>query len=144
MAGGIIDRIKAMLERERTVRLVANDPALTAELLLLFRMILADGEVKGAELDVFKRLCAESFGLNPDAMDGVYAYLQDFSYETTSVQSMDIFAEVPLERRQALMDHMIAIAEADTSLDPKEMRLLQRTADRLGFDLNAGSDPTGL
>ena len=137
MAGGLLDKIKSMLDRERTVRLVANDPALTAELLLLFRMILADGEVNEAELGIFKRLCAEAFGLNPDAMDGVYAYLHDFSYETTSAQSIEVFTDMPLERRQQLMDHMIAIAQADEALDPKEMRLLERTADRLGFDLKA-------
>ena len=135
MAGGIIDKIKAMLDRERTAQLVASDPALTAELLLLFRMILADGEVRGEELETFKRLCSEAFGLNPDAMDGVYRYLQDFSYETTNEQTVAVFAELPIERRQALLEHMIAVAESDAELDPSELRLLGRTADMLGFDV---------
>ena len=45
---GWLDALKTRLEREKVVRLVANDPALTAELLLLFKVILADGEVKTA------------------------------------------------------------------------------------------------
>lgn len=135
MAGGIIDTIRSMLDRERNVRLVASDPALTAELLLLFRMILADGNVSGEELETFKRICREAFGLDPAAMDGVYQYLHDYAYETTDAQSSAVFLEMPLERRQALLDHMIAIAESDHDIDEKELRLLERTADTLGFDL---------
>jgi len=135
MAGGIIDTIRSMLDRERNVRLVASDPALTAELLLLFRVILADGDVRGEELAMFKRICAEAFGLDPEAMDGVYQYLQDYAYETTDAQSSAVFLEMPLERRKALLDHMIAIAESDHAVDDKELRLIERTADMLGFDL---------
>ena len=135
MAGGLIETIKGMLERERNVRLVASDPALTAELLLLFRVILADGEVAVEELDAFKRICSDAFGLDPEAMDGVYHYLQDFAYETSDSQSSAIFLDLPMDRRKALLDHMIAIAEADHALDSKELRLLERTADMLEFDL---------
>lgn len=139
MAGGILDRIKSMLEQDKAVKLVANDPSLTAELLLLFRMMLADGEVSQEEMFAFKRICRQAFGLNPDAMDGVYKYLEDFAYETTNEQSATIFAHLPLERRQALLENMITIAESDDKLDPKELRLLGRTADLLGFDVKGGS-----
>lgn len=135
MAGGIFDTLRMRLERERNARLVASDPALTAELLLLFRMILADGEVTTEELDAFKRICRDAFGLDPEAMDGVYQYLHDFAYETSDSQSSAIFLELPIERRKALLDHMVAIAEADHVLDDQELRLLGRTADMLGFDL---------
>lgn len=135
MAGGILDRVRSMLERDKTVQMVASDPALTAELLLLFRMILADGQVRGEEMLVFKRICRDVFGLNPEAMDGVYKYLEDFAYETTNEQSVAMFQELPLERRKMLLDHMIAIAESDEELDPDELRLLGRTADMLGFDI---------
>lgn len=138
MPGGILEKIKSVLERDRAVRLVAEDPILTSELLLLFRMILADGQVRGAELDAYKRICMESFGLDPKAMDSVYEYLQDFAYETTSEQAIAMFKALPVERRQALLDHMIAIAEADDELNAKEMRLLEKTADMLGFDVKNG------
>ncbi|WP_306120516.1 MULTISPECIES: TerB family tellurite resistance protein [unclassified Roseitalea] len=135
---GLLETIRGRLERERNVRLVASDPALTAELLLLFRVILADGQVRGEELDTFKRICRQAFGLEPEAMDGVYRYLQDFGYETSDLQSTDVFRDLPMERRKALLEHMIAVAQADHALDVREMRLLERTADALGFDLKGG------
>lgn len=130
-----LEALKTRLEKEKVVRLVANDPALTAELLLLFKVILADGEVKQRELDIFKRICRDSFGLDPEAMDGVYAYLHDFAYETTPEQAAAVFADLPMERRQALLDHMIAIAQADNDIDGREERFLSRIADMLGFDI---------
>ena len=137
MAVALLDALKGRIEKERMARLVANDPALTAELLLLFRVILADGEVKERELETFKGICRDSFGLDPDAMEGVYAYLHDFAYETTPAQAAAVFAELPEERRQVLLDHMIALAEADEHLDPREERFVSRIADLLGFDVKA-------
>ncbi|MEL6437105.1 MAG: TerB family tellurite resistance protein [Pseudomonadota bacterium] len=136
---GFLDTIKTMLERDKTVRLVANDPALTAELLLLFRMMLADGTVREEELFAFKRICRSAFGLNPEAMQDVYKYLEDYGYELTAEQTAEIFSELPADRRQTLLDHMIQIAESDNNLDARELALLGKTADMLGFDLKGGS-----
>ncbi|GAB4348495.1 MAG: TerB family tellurite resistance protein [Oricola sp.] len=130
-----LDALKTRLEKEKVARIVADDTALTAELLLLFRVILADGEVKQRELDAFKRICRESFGLDPELMDGVYQYLHDFAYETTATQAADVFRELPQERKQALLDHMIAIVQADSDIDMREERFVTRIADMLGFDI---------
>ena len=138
MARGILGTIRSMLERDRNVRLVANDPALTSELLLLFRVMLADGMVRGEELDTFKHICREAFGLDPEAMEGVYQYLQDYAYDTDAEQMAAMFSELSVDRRKRLLDHMIAIAEADHRIDENEMRLLERTSDMLGFDLKPG------
>lgn len=135
MAFAWLEALKTRLAKERVARIVAEDPALTAELLLLFRVILADGEVKARELDAFKRICRESFGLDPEIMDGVYQYLHDFAYETTAEQAAAVFADLPQERRQALLDHMIAIATADSDIDMREERLVARIGDILGFDV---------
>ncbi|MEM1376684.1 MAG: TerB family tellurite resistance protein [Pseudomonadota bacterium] len=138
---GFLDTIKSMLERDKTVRLVANDPALTAELLLLFRVMLADGEVRDEELFAFKSICRSAFGLNPEAMTEVYKYLEDFGYEMTADQTAEIFRELSIDRRRELLDRMIQIAESDNVLDPRELALLGRTADMLGFDLKGGTIP---
>lgn len=138
MADGILATLRTMVEGDRSVRLVASDPALTAELLLLFRVILADGAVRDEELEMFKGICRDAFGLDPDSMEGVYQYLQDYAYEMTAEQAVETFAELDMDRRKALLDHMIAIAEADHRIDPNELRLLHRTADMLGFDLRQG------
>lgn len=128
-------RIRKLVEGDRSVRLVASDPALTSELLLLFKVILADGQVKPSEIDAFKRICSEAFGLDTENMEGVYKYLEDYAYETTAAQAAELFNTLPNERRQMLLDHMIAIAEADAELNVKELQLLEKTADRLGFDI---------
>lgn len=132
---GLFSKFKAMLERDKSVRLVANDAALTAELLLLFRMVLADGLVKERELAMLKHICSSAFGIEADAIDGVYHYLQDVSYETSAEQAASMFDSLGPERRQELLDHMIAIAESDAELSANEVKLLSRTANRLGFDL---------
>jgi len=142
MAIAWLDALKRRLEKDRVARMVAEDPALTAELLLLFRVILADGEVKQRELDTFKRICRDSFGLDPNAMDGVYDYLNDFAYETTAAQAAAVFADQPQERRQALLDHMIAIVQADKEIDMREERFVTRIADILGFDITEVPKPT--
>lgn len=141
---GFLARIRNMIEGDRSVRLVAEDPALTSELLLLFKVILADGEVRPSEIDAFKRICAEAFGLDTDNMQGVYKYLEDYAYETTTAQAAEMFNTLPHERRQMLLDHMIAIAEADSELNVKELRLLEKTADRLGFDLGLHTPSPGV
>ena len=128
-------RIKSMVETDKNVSLVANDPALTAEFLLLFRIMLADGAIREGELAVFKRICSEEFGIAADELDGVYEYLADFAYETSAAQSAETFRELSIERRQKLLDHMIAIAEADGALAAAELKLIDRTASMLGFDL---------
>lgn len=137
MAAGWLEAIRKRLEEERVARLVANDPALTAELLLLFRIILADGEVREGELAAFKRICRDSFGIDPDAMEGVYRYMHDYAYEISTAQAVEIFAAMPVERRQALLDHMIAIAKADSEIDPREERFLTRVADMLCFEIKS-------
>ena len=130
-----LDALRTRLDKELVAHKVANDPALTAELLLLFRVILADGEVKQRELDAFKRICRDSFNLDPELMDGVYQYLHDFAYETTSAQAAAVFKALPQERKQALLDHMIAIVQADRQIDMREERFVTRIADMLGFDI---------
>lgn len=136
---GLFGNFKAMIERDKSVRLVANDSALTAELLLLFRMILADGLVREKELKMLERICSSAFDIKPDAIDGVYNYLQEISYETTTKQAAEMFNALSEERRQELLDHMISIAEADDELASNEVKLLARTATMLGFDLKTRS-----
>lgn len=130
-------KVKSMIETDKNVRLVAGDPTLSAELLLLFRMILADGTVREVEIDMLKRICAEEFDVTPNALDAIYKYLADMAYETSATQSAEMFKELSLERRQKLLDHMIAIAEADGELVASEVKLIERTATLLGFDLKS-------
>jgi uncharacterized tellurite resistance protein B-like protein len=133
MARGLLAQIREIFEGDPGVRKVADDPVLSAELLLLFRMILADGQVSDAEMAVFRRICREAFGIGEDSIDGVIEYLHDFGYETNGAQAIDMFRELDIERRRELARHMAEIAKADSQLAENEVRLLRRTLDLLGI-----------
>lgn len=131
---GIVAQLRLLFEGDPGVSKVANDPTLTAELLLLFRMILADGTVRKRELDTFKRICRDSFGIGEESFKGVVRYLQEFGYETTTPQALDMFRALPLERRTQLVRHLAAIAKADSQLNEHEVKLLKRTLEFLDVD----------
>ena len=100
MAAGLLSQLKAMFDGDPGVRKVADDPVLSAELLLLFRMILADGVVQESEMAMFRRICRDAFGIGDESFDGVVEYLNDFGYETNGAQAIAMFRELDIERRQ--------------------------------------------
>jgi uncharacterized tellurite resistance protein B-like protein len=134
MARGLIGQFVSLLDGDPGIRKVADDPILSAELLLLFRMILADGEVEEHEMATFRRICKESFGIGEESIDGVVEYLNDFGYETNGAQALAMFRGLRLERRQELARHMAEIAKADRQLAAQEIKLLRRILDTLGLD----------
>lgn len=131
MSQGILARIRSLFDGDPGVRRVADDPVLSAELLLLFRMILADGSVSDAEMDTLRRICRDSFGIPEASMDAVIDYLNEFGYETSGSQAVALFQDLDLERRQLLARHMAEIAKADRQLAENEVRLLRRTLEML-------------
>lgn len=134
MALELFSRIRELFDGDPAVRKVADDPALSAEILLLFRMVLADGAVEQAELDTLKRICAEAFGIGEESFSKVVGYLQDYGYETTTAQALAIFRGYPRERRIQLARHLAEIAKADRDLHAREVRLLARTLEVLKLD----------
>jgi uncharacterized tellurite resistance protein B-like protein len=134
MADGFLSRIMQLFEGDPGIRRVANDPVLTAELLLLFRMILADGAVEEKELATFKRICTDSFGIPKESLVGVIRYLQDYGYETTGTQALALFQTLDRDRRIQLGRHLAEIAKADEDLSEHEVRLLKRTLEVLDLD----------
>jgi uncharacterized tellurite resistance protein B-like protein len=143
MATGLLAQLRDLFEGDPGVRKVADDPVLSAELLLLFRMILADGVVKESEMEVFRRICRDAFGIGEDSFDGVVEYLNDFGYETNGAQAIAMFRELDADRRKLLARHMAEIAKADEQLAENEVRLLRRTLDLLGISPVDVVRPTG-
>lgn len=133
MAVGLLQRVKTIFEGDPGVRKVADDPALAAELLLLFRMILADGVISDREMETFRRICRDSFGIGDESIDAVIEFLNDFGYETSGAQAISLFQELDLPRRKELAQHMADIAKADSHLADREVRLLRRTLELLGL-----------
>lgn len=131
MALKFFEQIKSVFEGDPGVRKVADDPVLTAELLLLFRMILADGVVTEGEMATLRRICRESFGIPDSSMDSVIEYLNDFGYETNGAQALEMFQEIDVERRKALARHMAEIAKSDSQLAQGELTLMKRALDML-------------
>jgi uncharacterized tellurite resistance protein B-like protein len=136
MLDSVLARVRMMIEGDPGIRKVADDPVLSAELLLLLRMILADGKVDENEMAAFRRICREAFGIGEGSVDGVIEFLNDFGYETTGIQAVDLFRELDMERRKLLARNMAAIAKADTQLAEQEIRLLRRTLEILEVDPN--------
>jgi uncharacterized tellurite resistance protein B-like protein len=134
MLNSVLARVRMMIEGDPSIGKVADDPVLSAELLLLFRMILADGKVDDAEMAAFRRICRDVFGIGEESLDGVIEYLNDFGYETSGTQAIGMFYELDLERRKLLARNMAEIARADTQLAEQEIRLLRRTLELLELD----------
>ena len=128
----IVDTLKDFLLQRSSVQMVADDPVVTADLLLLVRMIFADGELKGDELAAFKTVCAEGFGIPPEEVGEVMRYLKEVGYETTGRQAAETFRTMPHERKRKLLSHMMRIAIADRALHASEVQLIEKVAATLG------------
>jgi len=127
MPQGLISKLRSLFEGGSAVSRVAEDPVMTAELLLLFRMILADGEICDAELTTLRRICRDAFGIEEAGMDDVVDYLRTYGYETNVAQSLAVFRNLDHDRKQLLAQHMAEIAKADQNLATQEVQLLART-----------------
>jgi uncharacterized tellurite resistance protein B-like protein len=111
----------------------ADDPAMVAELLMLFRMILADGEVREVELATFRRICKEAF----DISEASFPALMDFVDRmggASELQTVRAFRGFDYARRVALARRMVAIAQADEVLNRQEERFLVRVLDILDLE----------
>ena len=131
MPQGLLAKLRELFEGNPSVRKVADDPALTAELLLLLRMALADGRMAEAELAALRRIALEAFGIEAADMEPVLSYLEDFGYEISVPQAVAVFREFERPRRLALARHLATIAKADSELSRHEVRLLARIIDML-------------
>jgi uncharacterized tellurite resistance protein B-like protein len=132
MSESIFDRIAAFIGTKSAVQKVADDPVLTAELILLLHVAFAGGKAEKPEYDAILRIAANDFGISPDEFGEVAEFLKDFGYETTSDQAALVFADVPFDRKVKLLRHLLVIANADNEMNPSEANLIRKTADRLG------------
>ena len=128
----ILDQFKKWFEQDKGMRKVADDPQLTAELILLVRMMFADGVLKQEELANFRRICNIAFGIPVEEVPKVVKYLQEYGYETTVEDASAMFHEMGIERKRSLLLHMLSIAKSDSELHEDEQEIIRRTATILG------------
>lgn len=133
MSKSILEQLSRLVRGNPSVRKAADDPMLTAELILLIRMIFADGQLRSEEMQMFERLCVEMFGMEEDDIAKVIKYLQDFGYETTAADAAAMFDGHDAERKRELLLHMLKIAKADNELAESEADLIRKTAGILGM-----------
>ncbi|WP_299861121.1 TerB family tellurite resistance protein [uncultured Hoeflea sp.] len=130
----LADRVRGFLDQHASMRKVAHDPVLTAELLLLVRMSFADKTVASTEADAFAAICTRLLGLNAGELTDILKYLNDFGYETSDAQAAAMLAGLDEARKREILNHLAIVAKADGEVDERERNLLEATARRLGFD----------
>lgn len=129
----VLDAIADMLSSRSRVQIVADDPHLASELLLLIRMMFADGELKEGELEYFRQLCSGTFDIPEEEISGVIRFLKQTGYETTGEQAASTFLDMPEERRFRLINHLLSMARADAVLHESEVELIARVAGVFGY-----------
>lgn len=141
MANKLVDAVRHYFDSDKSVRMVADDIELTAELLLLIRMMFVDGRLAKRELANFKRICKTAFDIPEEDVGDVINYLRNTGYETSAAEAAAIFKGISLERRRALLVHMLSIAKSDDELQTEEIDLIRQTAKVLGL---SAEDLAGL
>jgi uncharacterized tellurite resistance protein B-like protein len=141
MANKLIEAVRDYIDSDKSVRMVADDVELTAELLLLVRMMFADGRLAKRELENFKHICKTAFNIPERDVGDVIGFLKQPGYETSAAEAAAMFGELELERRRALLVHMLSIAKSDDELHTDEIELIRRTAKVLGL---SAEDLAGL
>lgn len=130
----VLDGIRDMLTARSSVQMVADDPVMAAQIMLLVRVMFADGNLTGEELALFKGLCKTVFGIPEGDVPEVIHYLRDYGYETSGEQAALDFQNMPAEDRRKLMVQLITMARIDKQIHAKEADLITRVGRVLGFN----------
>jgi uncharacterized tellurite resistance protein B-like protein len=137
MTGTFFENLHETLDDNPAIKKIAGNPVIAAELLLLFRMILADGVVDKSEMEMFRRICRLHFGIDDESFHDVVRYLNFFCMEKTDAEAIGIFQTLDDDRKKELVEHMVEIASADHNLHPSERDMLIRTLQKLGYESDA-------
>lgn len=129
----ILDSIGNLLKTKSSVQMVANDPHLASEIMLLVRMMFVDGDLAGPELDLFKQYCRTVFAIPEEDVAEVIEFLRDYGYETSGEQAAAVFRDMPGERRAQILGQLITMARADNVLQQQELDLITRVSRVLGY-----------
>lgn len=112
----------------------ASDSAMTAELLVLFRMILADSEASEQGVAAFRRICHDAFDIGDEDFDLMMGFVDRMGESTGGARALSVFRRFDRRRRVALARRMAAIAQADDELRRHESRFMMRVLDMLDLD----------
>ena len=129
----VLDGLRDWLNSKSGVQMVADDPKMAAEVLLLLRVMFADGSMNEKELELFKQMCTSLFGIEADDVPEVVKFLTDTSYETNSEQAANVFRDMPVKRKNELLRNLLRMAIVDESFHDNEKDMIARIARTLGY-----------
>lgn len=142
MPGSLFAAIARMFDRKPewtgALAQLAGNPVALAEVLVLFRMVLADGVVHPSQLTAFERICERQFGISPRDMPELHALLDSPRARLVDAEAFTLLGQLDTEARTSLLDDMMRIARAHSDVGAGEDRLIRRTASLLG--LESGQD----
>lgn len=113
---------------------VAEDPVVLAEILVLFRIVLADGVVQPSQLTAFERICEQHFGISRRDMPELHALLDSPKARSCDAKAFTLLGQLDMEARTTLLEHMVEIARASSDGTECDSRLIGRMADLLGLE----------
>jgi uncharacterized tellurite resistance protein B-like protein len=138
MSASLLDFVAQAFARkpqwQGAVAELARDPVALAEVLLLFRMVLADGVVRASQLSAFERVCQRQFGVKPAEMPQLHALLDSPEGRSSDAEAFALIRRLDRAKRTALLGEMMRIARANAEIDAAEDKLIRRMADLLGLD----------
>ena len=102
-------------ERSGALGALADDPVQLAEVLLLFRMVLADGVVQPSQLTAFERICEQHFGINRRDMPELHALLDSPKARSCDASAFTLVSQLDTGERMSLLNDMVRIARANAS-----------------------------
>lgn len=138
---GLISRYWQMARiawlRRRLGSRLDRQPVAVAQILLLFRMLLAEGIVRDNEMAAFEAICREHFGIAPDEMPALHSYLERRQRLSDAEARERLFTSMTMAERMALIGMMgrIAGARAAPAMDDSgriDSRFIRETAAALG------------
>lgn len=133
--GEKIDVLRAFRSGKKSaVRKLADDPVSLAQILLLFRVVLADGQVAELELAAFKKICEREFGVSADELPALHALLESPKGLMAETQMFFLLKRLDDQARNRLLGMMSEMAKSGTGDAAKAVRLVAMTAKLLRQD----------
>lgn len=112
----------------------ADDAETAAELLLLLRMVLADGPLGPRESEILRRIAATGFGLCGADGEAFMQQMRVFDCKVGAGQVTGLFHGLDIERRRMLARRLVDIMEEDQQLKAREARFRGRLLALLALD----------
>jgi uncharacterized tellurite resistance protein B-like protein len=138
MSTGVLHCIAKMFSHEPrwhgALGELAADPVALAEVLLLFRMVLADGVVRPSQLSAFEQICQQQFGLKAEDMEQLHMLLDSPQGQSSEAEAFSLIRQLDTDKRSALLGEMMLIARANAEFDASEEKQIRRMADLLELE----------